>query len=1438
MQEQQVRQSCHAIAGQLFLLDPVQHGRQDGHNTSSSIGSADAFIARSGALSNSTPSTFGAANENASSAVTAASSSGPDKKNSRADDLRRVCEAVVRDAMTLYRLCHRPGGGGVAIVLGPSSSSGGGGGAAVEEAAYCVCAAIMAREETLWSSLVWRAQLLRPRKPTLCFAPPVMMPPVVVKDVVKFFGRSRHLVKSASGVTVAATASPATLASAESPTATVPRPPAIAPPTTTAAALNGGNVTAALTPQQAEAVAAAFFFKTMSAAERQRRPEILAIRVAASPSLPTGGKVDVVSSSGKPAGAAPHNVGSSAGASTASLPLQQRTSGTGHGFSSAPSPSPIAAALAALKGRNVPGNSSSNDQAARQSARRSLHLPRTSSSLLLMDDWSGWGGGGGGDALRQRGTRKDAVTAAGEAGRGCSRSSSSSSSSSGSSGDSGISRRSVGSEGHHVKGLSSGSGQDRGRVAGQGHAADAGGRRRDRHAKAAAAAEAAVLERLYRLATDADTTLANEEEETERSRGDTALEVGSGGGDDGGVSSSMFTGGKGLSLISLAAMTTQVQDTLHWGRLTALVRFPLLFRGFAAPALVPPSVMAAVQLTSTSEALTAASMASMSNALGASYTSTWMPTAAPPFLAGASAQCAEGLQAGVETFVSTYGAPGSFLCPARLRTSSSSLLPPPPSLVTDGFLWTRLLVCSAWLVVYADSLLDEGDVSEEADEAEEASALVRPRVQPSAAVQEMVTYCVTVLREARAISAGMTGEKDAAASSSSPYHVSGGESNGGVCCPVCDRLVKEQLPVLWWSTLREDRTQLRAQVQALLENGSANDAEAQVAAQVATDGVREGRGGRQYATPLLRGSGAASQQVAALQRRWGMYIMGVADPVEKEKATEIEDGNHGTARETTETLWAALTQRVAATADLCAFVSTHRMQDTHLSSAKTRAAAAAGSSRQGRGHRARVAIGGHGERGKRTRKRRRRSDSSEETDEEEEGEEEEELRHSSGSESDSGDVDQRARRRAGSISSGEGATPVADAGEATAPSHGSRHAHEVAEEWEGLLRRCGWVTAAPPRASANASARSAADVAVYTRWAASLGQSAAGPSPQQATALRHRLSEYCLSDVTRALVLGRGGKREQYSALLFGAEAVVPSSADWSPAAPCDLTRGQADRQRETCVSEPVLLPPSSAATHRAASMSLLEESTRELLSPSAGVSEVDEKEEAEGKAAKCLTTPSTSPPALTSPNSFAPLSPSSPSSAPAVTPNRRSALLSIPLHVSPRARPAVPDAKAAPPLLSDTREAVDVEIEGGRSASASLCASSTHRPVSSTSPQLPAEARQSKHPAVTGCVAARSQLVAQRDALYALLDFHPRFPPLREEDAVVECGRCFSLFHQDCIAPVQRDLQGQVFLCHACRLRWARPYVGVEKAGGGLFHQAQALSQLQGCKDERKSFS
>lgn len=53
------------------------------------------------------------------------------------------------------------------------------------------------------------------------------------------------------------------------------------------------------------------------------------------------------------------------------------------------------------------------------------------------------------------------------------------------------------------------------------------------------------------------------------------------------------------------------------------------------------------------------------------------------------------------------------------------------------------------------------------------------------------------------------------------------------------------------------------------------------------------------------------------------------------------------------------------------------------------------------------------------------------------------------------------------------------------------------------------------------------------------------------------------------------------------------------------------------------------------------------------------------------------------------------------------------------------------------------------------------------------------------------------------MLDGVPCIPvPLDEQDGVVECGECFTWFHQGCVSPAQNDFAQNCFLCHTCRLR------------------------------------
>lgn len=103
-------------------------------------------------------------------------------------------------------------------------------------------------------------------------------------------------------------------------------------------------------------------------------------------------------------------------------------------------------------------------------------------------------------------------------------------------------------------------------------------------------------------------------------------------------------------------------------------------------------------------------------------------------------------------------------------------------------------------------------------------------------------------------------------------------------------------------------------------------------------------------------------------------------------------------------------------------------------------------------------------------------------------------------------------------------------------------------------------------------------------------------------------------------------------------------------------------------------------------------------------------------------------------------------------------------------------------------------------------------RPATATS-RTPCDAtpRAQHQPSLTPRRATRAhvqtsirQLQLQRTQVHELLDFSPRIPPLRDEDAVLECSRCYSFFHQDCVGPEQRDVAQRCFLCHTCRLRCA----------------------------------
>ncbi|CCW71209.1 unnamed protein product [Phytomonas sp. Hart1] len=58
-----------------------------------------------------------------------------------------------------------------------------------------------------------------------------------------------------------------------------------------------------------------------------------------------------------------------------------------------------------------------------------------------------------------------------------------------------------------------------------------------------------------------------------------------------------------------------------------------------------------------------------------------------------------------------------------------------------------------------------------------------------------------------------------------------------------------------------------------------------------------------------------------------------------------------------------------------------------------------------------------------------------------------------------------------------------------------------------------------------------------------------------------------------------------------------------------------------------------------------------------------------------------------------------------------------------------------------------------------------------------------------------------QQQRILELLDFIPSIPALKEEDGVLECAQCLTLFHQHCVGPFQRDFFMGYFLCHTCRL-------------------------------------
>ncbi|KAG5486717.1 hypothetical protein LSCM1_07971 [Leishmania martiniquensis] len=1381
MQEQHVRRACGAIAGQIFCVTAGEGAAQakTGTGTNSSL----VLAAR---VTNAHPS----------------ATSAEAKVVTGLDTLQRAYDAVVRHAMTLYRLCRRPGGGAIDIVSVGTSCSGGVGGATcvAEEAAYCVCAAIMALEPHLWASLVRRAQLLRPRKPSFLFVAPVAVPPVVVKDVEKFFRRSRCLMSFTaapalflSGISTAAappaSAAPPSLACADV-AAHVPTTSASTSPsatTTTASA----TAAVGLPARQAEAVAAYFFFKTMTEAEKLRRREVFEVHVepsraccavgaaaatarsvsaAVAPAVGESGAAAVPSSSSKHTSAASAATAAGASELTAGLKKFEHFSGI----------------LAATRGGAAAATAAQSDtsRSAYRPPKQSTVslLPFSSAPSMLFTDGlsSRWGaqqasGSIGRNPLPLSSTRPPASVDGAEGGA-----------------------EVVGWPG----GISSGSSSE-----GRGSSpreSDRGGQkaagRRPSTGKADASLDQqagdadAVLTRLYALALSAEDPAASEPPDAEvamqppqggsggsgqrRPQGATASVKGSHALFSAAVSLDMLRSDSGLSLVALSAGVAHACDALHWGRLQMLVRYPLLFR------TIPPAAEASatVALEGGGEALTVETMARMGGCLGMPYTAAIVlpPTStAPSDSATGNPDALLPSPASPLSYMSSlYGAAGSIFSPARVHTSSPQLLfPRPPSLVTESFLWARLLICSAWLLVYADGLVSDDCKVGSVEQAQCAtggrgcSDGVRPRVRPTPAVQAIVSYCVAVVREARAMSAGMT----AAARS-------GNDSlSGTVCCPVCDDLINAQHSALRWSTLREDRASLRAQVYAVLESNCVDSDEKGVAGALADHLACEGRGRRQ-ASPLLSGSEGAPCRVAALQQRWGAYIMrGDASAIASRTAAAAgADAREPTSddREETataeETLWAALTQRIAAATDFCTFLSAH---PTESSVSHPLAAASASCSRPKR-HRAERNGGAALEAAHHHRRHGKHKG----------------AQHSAGSGSDDDDEwGDDCRSRAG------------------AAPQGSRHAVEEAEEWSRLLCRCGWANAAPPSGSTS--------LRMYEAWASSLFLPSAFPTPQQAATLRRRLSRYSLTDIVRKLVLGRGGSWERYARLLFGDDVRNDSTASLCspPPAAGASAPAAADVALQTMTSPPAsLLSPRL----RAPSLSLLEEAHPDADSVYISHMRVDPRATHTSSPPRQLMDAEHATPYRASGRAPSPPLPCGTVSSnvdhaiaserwPA-TPAGKGALLSIPLLVSPLTRryqmEAVSGAVAAPPPppLPPVSPA-DTDFDAANA-------------VSDGAPQERARSVRGRDASSrASATAPLEQLRAQQAALHALLHFRPRLPPLREEDAVLECASCFSLFHQGCIAPVQRTFLGDAFLCHTCRLRWARPCMA---AGCGLVHQ------------------
>ncbi|KAG5511190.1 hypothetical protein JKF63_07132 [Porcisia hertigi] len=1457
MQEQYVRKSCVAIASQIILVT-TGNGATDANKISRRNGAAGAANVYPSASSTGVPAVTGL------------------------DDLQRACDAVVRHAMTLYRLCRRPGGSAINIVSVGTSSGGRGAGTAstAEEAAYCVCAAVMTLEPHLWGSLVRRARLLRPRKPSFIFVAPVAVPPVVVRDVEKFCERSRHL----TNMTPASSrgfSSGSTTDGAPSSSLACRETELLAPAPLTSDSCSTTTTTVGLSARQAEAVAACFFFKTMSPAERVRRSDIFEVHVQvpdASASVAASAKTATATTTavGAPVLEKRNRVVASSLSFLGNFTAAERAATASNTQRIVDGDFAGRERRTALQAMTARGAAAHNavpcgpNRPLRSHPSRSgaSLLPSSSSaaSMLFTDGLGGCSGQQIADTTRTNPSFPSSTRGPGSFHAAEEHAEAGGWPSGLSSGSSSRSRDSSPGDGD----IGVGKGKSRNR-----------GTRKDTCPQDEQSADTtAVLARLYALALSAEDPASDEPANTEaamqRQQNDGCAAASTKGTYSlfsTAASPAMLSSDSGLSFVALGASVTHVSDALHWGRLQALVRCPLLFRAIPPPAGSSstdfPSASATVALSGGGggggEALTLETMARVGDVSGVARpgTATVLSTTAAAPRDCTESHCDATLFSPASPLAHVFSvcdAAGPMFSPARVRTSSPQLLlPPPPSLVTDGFLWTRLLICSAWLLVYADGLAGTDDDNTaglshapSASGGRNHSGCIWPRVRPTPAVRAIVAYCVAVVREARAMSAGVT------ATSRSDL----GSVSGTVCCPVCDDLVKEHQTVLWWSTLREDRAALREQVRAVLENSSTDSDGAGIAAALTDHLVCDGRG-RRYATPLLCGSEGAPCRIAKLQERWGAHIMQshTSAPVSRAAtataamhdstgdaavgvdsvdvdaglragggaATDARDAvsDHTEATTTStaavEDLWMALTQRVAATTDFCVFLSSHPTESAASHPLGT------ASSTIGRPKRFRV--GHQGE-----------TDCNDQPT------------------FPSGDSDAtRSAKEKGSLSTGRHRQsrrvseshqgrpsrvfPVSDdddGGDECEDGHhfraqkgscfgvalqGSRHAVDDAEEWGRLLCRCGWVNAAPPSASTSPH--------VYREWASSLFLPSAVPTPQQAATLRRRFSRYSLLDIVRKLVLGRGGEWERYARLLFG-NSVRPSSITpppFPPPPPRIVDGGAA-------VAVNVSAPPatSSPASYpsprmRAPSLSLLEDSA-----PDAG-----DVYAPQAHAGSCATQmPPSSPQVVdalqVTPNRFSGPLPPPPISSDSTstnadanlhcavvsergsaTPLGKSSLPSIPLLVSPltrqRQKAAIVAAAAAaapppPPPSSVTNAQTRVASKVPTSVS----------DVDASSVQQEEQPQQQEAALSRSSVSVPlEQLRAQQAALYALLHFRPRLPPLREEDAVLECASCFSLFHQECIAPVQRRFMGQAFLCHTCRLRWARPYT---TAGGGLVYQ------------------